>query len=34
MTADPTNAPLPRLPARDPRGHKGTFGTVCVLGGG
>jgi NAD(P)H-hydrate epimerase len=28
-----TEATLPRLPARDPRGHKGTFGTVCVLGG-
>lgn len=25
--------PLPKLPPRDPRGHKGTFGTVCVLGG-
>jgi len=25
--------PLPTLPARDPAGHKGTFGTVCVLGG-
>lgn len=24
---------LPRLPARDPRGHKGTFGTVVVVGG-
>jgi ADP-dependent NAD(P)H-hydrate dehydratase len=24
---------LPRLPARDPRGHKGTFGTVVVIGG-
>jgi ADP-dependent NAD(P)H-hydrate dehydratase len=24
---------LPRLPRRDPRGHKGTFGTVLVLGG-
>ncbi|MBK7403755.1 MAG: NAD(P)H-hydrate dehydratase [Phycisphaerales bacterium] len=23
----------PRLPARDPRGHKGTFGTVVVVGG-
>jgi NAD(P)H-hydrate epimerase len=25
--------PLPPLPARDPAGHKGTFGTVCVVGG-
>ncbi len=25
--------PLPRLPQRPPDGHKGTFGTVCVLGG-
>ena len=24
---------LPRLPARPADGHKGTFGTVCVLGG-
>jgi len=24
---------LPPLPARDPKGHKGTFGTVCVMGG-
>jgi hydroxyethylthiazole kinase-like uncharacterized protein yjeF len=24
---------LPPLPMRDPRGHKGTFGTVAVLGG-
>ncbi|MDY7110287.1 MAG: NAD(P)H-hydrate dehydratase [Planctomycetota bacterium] len=23
---------LPSLPRRDPAGHKGTFGTVCVLG--
>jgi NAD(P)H-hydrate epimerase len=23
----------PRLPARDPSGHKGTFGTVAVIGG-
>lgn len=29
----PDGSPLPRLPARDPRGHKGTFGTVCVVGG-
>jgi ADP-dependent NAD(P)H-hydrate dehydratase len=27
------DAPLPPLPARDPEGHKGTFGTVCVVGG-
>lgn len=25
--------PVPKLPSRDPRGHKGTFGTVCVFGG-
>ena len=25
--------PLPALPPRDARGHKGTFGTVCVVGG-
>jgi len=24
---------LPPLPPREPSGHKGTFGTVCVLGG-
>lgn len=24
---------LPALPARDPAGHKGTFGSVCVVGG-
>lgn len=24
---------LPRMPARDPKGHKGTFGTVAVVGG-
>ncbi len=24
---------LPSIPKRDPRGHKGTFGTVAVLGG-
>lgn len=24
---------LPKLPRRPPDGHKGTFGTVCVLGG-
>lgn len=26
-------SPLPRLPARDPTAHKGTFGTVLVVGG-
>jgi NAD(P)H-hydrate epimerase len=31
MTTDTTNPP--RLPERDPHGHKGTFGTVAVLGG-
>lgn len=25
--------PLPPLPDRDPKGHKGTFGTVAILGG-
>src|SRR3954470_1624401 len=24
---------LPQLPARDPKGHKGTFGTVLIVGG-
>lgn len=24
---------MPRLPARPPDGHKGTFGTVCIVGG-
>ncbi|GAB5495084.1 MAG: hypothetical protein Phyf2KO_01640 [Phycisphaerales bacterium] len=24
---------LPTLPPRDPAGHKGTFGTVCIVGG-
>lgn len=24
---------LPALPLRDPAGHKGTFGTVCIVGG-
>jgi ADP-dependent NAD(P)H-hydrate dehydratase len=42
MATDPTHAGLgdrlangdpPRLPRRDPRGHKGTFGTVLVIGG-
>lgn len=32
MTA-PDTSPLPPLHARDPRGHKGTFGTVAVVGG-
>lgn len=27
------SASPPRLPPRDPRGHKGTFGTVAVIGG-
>lgn len=27
------DSPLPSLPPRDPTGHKGTFGTVCVIGG-
>lgn len=27
------HTPTLRLPARDPRGHKGTFGTVAVVGG-
>lgn len=27
------DSPLPRLPVRDPKGHKGTFGTVLVVGG-
>lgn len=32
MTASDTT-PLPHLPPRDPRGHKGTFGTVVIVGG-
>ncbi|MEM1166405.1 MAG: NAD(P)H-hydrate dehydratase [Planctomycetota bacterium] len=28
-----TGSSLPTLPVRDPRGHKGTFGTVTVVGG-
>ena len=28
-----SHEPLPPLPARDPRGHKGTFGAVAVVGG-
>lgn len=27
------HSPPPKLPGRDPRGHKGTFGTVVVVGG-
>ncbi|MCA9294465.1 MAG: NAD(P)H-hydrate dehydratase [Phycisphaerales bacterium] len=30
---DRITAPPPPLPARDPRGHKGTFGTVAIIGG-
>jgi NAD(P)H-hydrate epimerase len=30
MDRDPTE---PRIPRRDPRGHKGTFGTAAVIGG-
>jgi len=29
----PDDARPPALPPRDPRGHKGTFGSVCVIGG-
>jgi NAD(P)H-hydrate epimerase len=29
----PEEAPLPALPPRPADGHKGTFGTVCVVGG-
>jgi NAD(P)H-hydrate epimerase len=32
MTADAAGT-LPHLPPRDPRGHKGTFGAVLVIGG-
>lgn len=28
-----TDCTTPRLPARDPQGHKGTFGTVVIIGG-
>jgi NAD(P)H-hydrate repair Nnr-like enzyme with NAD(P)H-hydrate dehydratase domain len=31
MTLEPIKLPL--LPARDPAAHKGTFGTVGVVGG-
>ncbi|MHB1036319.1 MAG: NAD(P)H-hydrate dehydratase [Pirellulales bacterium] len=27
------SSPLPRLPARDPDGHKGTYGTALLVGG-
>lgn len=27
------DSPLPQLPPRDPQGHKGTFGTVLIVGG-
>lgn len=30
---DDPNRSVPRLPERDPKGHKGTFGTVAVIGG-
>jgi hydroxyethylthiazole kinase-like uncharacterized protein yjeF len=30
---DSNGDPIPAIPARDPRGHKGTFGTVAVFGG-
>lgn len=33
MTDPLDRSPLPVLPMRDPRGHKGTFGTVAVVGG-
>ena len=34
MTVSPLDSsPPPRLPTRDSRGHKGTFGTVVVVGG-
>lgn len=29
----PTPHNLPKLPPRDPKGHKGTFGTVSIIGG-
>ncbi|MGH7133271.1 MAG: NAD(P)H-hydrate dehydratase [Phycisphaerales bacterium] len=32
-TSRRASAALPTLPARTPTGHKGTFGTVCILGG-
>lgn len=33
MSETPSNAPPLHLPARPPHGHKGTFGTVLVIGG-
>ena len=33
MTTHGSKLPEPQLPARDPRGHKGVFGTVAVVGG-
>lgn len=33
MSEHPAGEPLPRLPLRPAAGHKGTFGTVLVLGG-
>jgi len=33
MNAHDDGGPLPMLPARDPMGHKGTFGVVGVVGG-
>ncbi len=30
---DSNGDPIPAIPGRDPRGHKGTFGTVAVFGG-
>lgn len=29
----PTSHTLPKLPPRDPKGHKGTFGAVSIIGG-
>lgn len=33
MTGMESDFPLPPIPRRDPKGHKGTFGTVFVFGG-
>lgn len=33
MSDTPETIPLPPLPLRDKRGHKGTFGTVAIVGG-
>lgn len=33
MNTPPQMGDLPQLPARDPHGHKGTFGTVAIVGG-